>query len=589
MTFFDFLTMVGGLALFLYGMQMLGEGLTRLSGSKLESILAKLTSSPLKGVLVGAAVTGVIQSSSATTVMVVGFVNSGMMNLNQAVGIIMGANIGTTVTSWILGLTGIDSSSFWIQLCKPTSFSPILAIIGVALMLFSKKDKSKSIATIMLGFAVLMFGMETMSGAVEPLAEVPEFTNLLLKFSNPVLGVFAGFALTAIIQSSSASVGILQALCMTGAVSYSAAIPIIMGQNIGTCVTAMISSIGANKNARRAALVHLYFNMIGTVVFLSVFYIVNAVHPFTFMPEAATPFGIAAIHSFFNVTATIYLMPFSKFLVKLACLTVKDDPKELEENHSAQVLQLLDARFLEMPSYAVEQSRSVAVAMSEMAEESMNLAMGLIENYNEETAARVCDLENQIDQYEDELENYLVKVSAKDMPEKDSLMVSTLLHCIGDFERISDHALNIKESAEEIHKKELEFSEKAKKELAVFEKAIHDILKITMLSFAEEDIALAGQVEPLEEVIDGLNFDIRKRHVKRLRKGKCTVEMGFILSDISTNFERVSDHCSNIALSLMQENGDEIEPHAYVEELKTEENLEFNSKVTTLKERYQLP
>ncbi len=588
MDFFDFLTMVGGLALFLYGMHMLGDGLAKLSGSRFESILEKLTSNPLKAVLMGAGVTAVIQSSSATTVMVVGFVNSGIMKLEQAVGIIMGANIGTTITSWILGATGIDSSSFLIRMCKPTSFSPVLAIVGVGFLMFSKKDKLKNIAAILIGFAVLMFGMETMSGAVKPLAEVPEFTGILTRFSNPVLGMLAGVLLTAVIQSSSASVGILQALCMTGAVGYSAAVPIIMGQNIGTCVTALLSGVGASKNAKRAALVHLYFNIIGTVLFMAVFYSVNAFSPFAFMEEAATPFGIAAVHSIFNIAATLLLLPFSKGLVKLACLTVRDT-KDVEEKQKDSVLQLLDSRFLEMPAYAVEQGRTVAVTMSELSEEALNLSMGLLGNYVQETADRVVELESLVDKFEDELGNYLVKLSARDMSEKTSYILSNILHCIGDFERISDHALNIKEAAEEMHVKGLSFSEKAQKELEVFEKAIHDILKITMLSFSEEDLELARQVEPLEEVIDGLSLDIRQRHIKRLRKGKCTIELGFILSDITTNFERVSDHCSNIAVSLLQERGDEIDPHAYLDELKAEDNVEFRGKVMTYRERYQLP
>lgn len=589
MDFFDLLTMVGGLALFLYGMSLLGEGLSHASGGKLERILEKLTNNPLKAVLMGAGVTAVIQSSSAATVMVVGFVNSGIMRLEQAVGIIMGANIGTTITSWILGLTGIDSSSFFIQLLKPTSFSPVLAIIGVAILMFSHKEKNKNIATIMVGFAVLMFGMDTMSGAVKPLADVPEFTNILLRFSNPVLGMLAGVVLTAVIQSSSASVGILQALCMTGAVGYSAAVPIIMGQNIGTCVTAMLSGVGASKNARRAALVHLYFNIIGTVLFMVVFYVVNAVKPFAFMDDAATPFGIAAVHSIFNIAATICLLPFSKLLVRLACLTIREEDKPEEKRVEDKALGLLDARFLETPSYAVEQSRCVAAAMAGLAEEAMSLSMELLDGYSEEKAARVVELESQADRFEDEIGNYLVKLSSRNLAEKDSHILSRILHCIGDFERISDHARNIKEAAEEMYAKKLYFSDKAKKELEVFERAIHDILKITMLSFTEEDLTLAGQVEPLEEVIDALSQEIKQRHVKRLRKGKCTIELGFVLSDITTNFERVSDHCSNIALCMLQKNEEEFDPHAYLDELKQEGNIDFQGKVMAYRERYRLP
>lgn len=589
MDFFDFLTMVGGLALFLYGMSLLGDGLSQMSGGRLERILEKLTNNPLKAVAVGAGVTAVIQSSSATTVMVVGFVNSGIMKLEQAVGIIMGANIGTTITSWILSLVGLDSDNFFIRMLKPTSFSPLLAIIGVGILMFSHKDKLKNAAAILVGFAILMFGMDTMSNAVKPLAQVPEFTGILTRFSNPILGMLAGLVLTAVIQSSSASVGILQALCATGAVGYSAAVPIIMGQNIGTCVTAMISGIGASKNAKRAALVHLYFNIIGTTLFMIVFYILNAVQPFSFMNESASAVGIAVIHSLFNIAATICLLPFSKLLVKLACLTIKPEDKQVEVSADEKALSLLDVRFLETPSYAVEQSRNVAVSMSQLAEEAMNLSMELLGEYSEIKAKRVVELESEVDRYEDELGNYLVKLSSKTLSEKDSHTLNTILHCIGDFERISDHARNIKEAAEEMYRKELSFSDKAQAELAVFEKAIHDILKITMLSFSEEDKKLASRVEPLEEVVDALNLDIKQRHVKRLRKGKCTIELGFILSDITTNFERVSDHCSNIAVCLLQVGEDEYDPHAYLGELKQEDNMDFVGKVMAYRERYRLP
>ena len=589
MDFFDFLAMVGGLALFLFGMNMLGDGLAKMSGGKFEQVLEKLTNNPIKAVLMGAGVTAVIQSSSATTVMVVGFVNSGIMKLQQAVGIIMGANIGTTVTSWILGLAGIEDGSFFQQLLKPTSFSPILAIIGVAIIMFSKRDKLKNVATILVGFAILMFGMDAMSDAVKPLRDVPEFTNILTQFSNPILGMLAGLILTAVIQSSSASVGILQALCVTGAVGFNTAIPIIMGQNIGTCVTALISSVGASKNAKRAALVHFYFNLIGTILFMVVFYSINAIVPLPFMEKATTPWDIAVIHSIFNIVATLVLLPFSKGLVKLACLTIKDEATD-ETVATNSALQLLEPRFLEMPAYAIEQSKAVAEVMAGMAEEAVNLAVGLFENYSEETAKRVVDLECEVDKFEDEIGNYLVRLSALDMAERDSYMMSTVLHCIGDFERISDHARNLKEAAEEMYVKGMEFSDKAKAELEVFARAIHDILKITVLSFTEEDITLAGQVEPLEEVIDGLNLEIKKRHVKRLKKGKCTIELGFVLSDITTNLERISDHCSNVAVYMLQQiTGEEIEAHEYLDGLKTDDNIDFRGKVMTFRERYQLP
>lgn len=589
MSFFDLLKMVGGLALFLYGMNLLGEGLSRASGGRLERILEKLTNNPIKAVLMGALVTGVIQSSSATTVMVVGFVNSGIMNLKQAVGIIMGANIGTTITSWILSLTGIQSDAFWIRMLKPSSFSPILAIVGVGILLFSHRDKLKNAATILVGFAILMFGMDTMSAAVSPLAEVPEFTNLLIKFRNPVFGVLAGLILTAVIQSSSASVGILQALCTTGVVSFSAAVPIIMGQNIGTCVTAMLSGIGASRNAKRAALIHLYFNIIGTILFLGVFYTVNAMHPFAFLNEVATPLGIAVIHSCFNVAATLVLLPFSNGLVKLACLTLPTHEDVKEMSDTDKILSLLDARFLEKPAYAVEQSRQVAAVMADKSRAAMDLAMELLQNFDEEKAAQVAQMETDVDRFEDELGTYLVKLSSKQLSNKDSETLNTILHCIGDFERISDHARNVKEAAQEMHDKKLDFSEKAQDELKIFERAVHDILDITMNSFINGDLNLARQVEPLEEVIDGLSLDVKQRHVRRLRKGKCTIELGFILSDVITNFERVSDHCSNIAVCLVQVNEDEFDTHAYLDELRQEDNMDFQGKVRAYREKYQLP
>ena len=589
MDIFDILSMVGGLALFLYGMHLLGDGLTKVSGGRMEMILEKLTNNPLKAVLIGAAVTGVIQSSSATTVMVVGFVNSGIMKLQQAVGIIMGANIGTTVTSWILGLSGIESDAFFVQLLKPSSFSPVLALIGVAILMFSKNEKKKDVSLILIGFAILMTGMDAMSAAVKPLRDVPEFTNILTKFSNPIMGLLAGLILTAIIQSSSASVGILQALCATGAVSFGTAIPIIMGQNIGTCVTAMISGIGAKKNAKRAALIHLYFNIIGTVAFMIVFYILHAIIEFPFMGQAADAWGIAVVHSVFNVCATVVLLPFSKGLVKLATLSVPDDMVEAERTHAETVLGILDPRFLDIPSLAVEQARNAAEEMAVLAEESMNTAMDLLTHYDKAKAKRVVELESEVDVFEDQIGTYLVKVGSKDLSERDSHTLSVILHAIGDFERISDHARNIMEAAKEMHDKDLEFSDKAQTELEVFKKAVHDIVRMAIMSFIENDLNLAKQVEPLEEVIDSLNLEIKARHVKRLRKGKCTIELGFILSDITTNFERVSDHCSNIAVCLLEVNEHEFDTHAYVRAMKKDDNIDFKSKVLAYEKRYQLP
>ena len=589
MDIFSVLTMVGGLALFLYGMQVMGDGLAKVSGGKLERILENLTSNPIKAVLLGAGVTAVIQSSSATTVMVVGFVNSGIMKLNQAVGIIMGANIGTTVTSWILSLSGLQGDNVFVKLCKPSSFSPLLAVIGVIFLLFIKDEKKKDIGAIMVGFAVLMFGMETMSDAVKPLANVPEFTGILTAFSNPVFGMIAGAVLTVIIQSSSASVGILQALCVTGAVSYGVAIPIIMGQNIGTCVTALLSSIGATKNAKRAAMVHLYFNIIGTVVFMVLFYTINAVVGFSFLGTATNAAGIAVIHSLFNVFATMLLLPFGKGLEKLACLTIRDDVQPAEVEEERKELQLLDSRFLEKPAFAMEQSVHVANKMAEESKRTLFTAMDLLWNYTEDGAKKVGELENLVDQYEDELGTYLVKLSRQNLSVHDSHTLSIVLHCIGDFERISDHAINIMEAAQEMHDKKLIFSPKAEEELKVFSRAVQDIVEKAYAVFRDQDEKLAQKVEPLEAVVDELNQEVKKRHIRRLREGKCTIELGFILSDITTSFERVADHCSNIAVCVTQVREDTYDTHGYLNSVKNEDSEIFRGLVLEEEEKYLLP
>ena len=589
MDIFGVLTMVGGLALFLYGMHLMGDGLSNASGGRLEKILEKLTSNPLKAVLLGAGVTAVIQSSSATTVMVVGFVNSGVMKLGQAVNIIMGANIGTTITSWILSLSGIESSNIFMKMLKPTSFSPILAIIGVAFLMFSKKEKKKDIGMILVGFAILMTGMDTMSGAVKPLADVPEFTNILLMFSNPILGMVAGAVLTAVIQSSSASVGILQALCVTGAVSYSTALPIIMGQNIGTCVTALLSGIGASKNARRASLVHLYFNLIGTVVFMVIFYILNAIIGFTFMATAANGAGIAVIHTVFNVCATILLLPFAKFLEKLACLTIKDDVVEVVETQADKDFRLLDVRFLESPGLAVEQSREVARNMAELSKEAFFLSMELVSEYNEEKAQRVKFLENEIDRYEDTLGSYLVKLAQKQMAEKDNHTVSIILQCLTEFERISDHAVTIMMSAKEMHEKGLAFSKKAVEELAIYTEAVKENVNHAVEAFKKEDSHHAMEVETMKAVISKLKGELKQRHIKRLQKGKCTIELGFIHSDIITSYKRVADHCSNVAVCITEVMADEYETHGYTDDLKHVNNEEYKKNYRALREKYLLP
>ncbi|MED9882169.1 MAG: Na/Pi cotransporter family protein [Blautia sp.] len=589
MDFFSILTLLGGLALFLYGMQVMGDGLAKVSGGKLEKILENLTSSKLKAVLLGLAVTAVIQSSSATTVMVVGFVNSGIMKLTQAVGIIMGANIGTTVTAWILSLAGIESSNFFISLLKPSSFAPILALIGIVLLMFTKSSRKKDIGVILVGFAVLMFGMETMSGAVKPLADVPEFTNLLLAFSNPIAGVLAGTILTAIIQSSSASVGILQALCVTGAVPYSAAFPIIMGQNIGTCVTALLSAIGANKNAKRAAMIHLYFNMLGTVIFLGVFYLLNSVVHFSFMDSMATPAAIAVTHSIFNVTATLIWLPFSNVLVKLACLTIRDSAEDVEAAKEDQEFMILESRFLEKPAFAVEQGRTAARRMAEDSGKSLKTAFGLLHQYDDEGAKKIDKLEGKVDRYEDELGTYLVQLNNKDLSENDSHSVSIMLHCIGDFERISDHAVNIKESAEELHEKNLSFSPVAKAELRVVTAAVNDIVETAFHVFDAQDITKAVEIEALEELIDELTKEMKRRHINRLRSGECTIEMGFILSDLITSMERIADHCSNIGVCVTQVRENLYDTHSHLNALKNEDSDDFEKCLEKVRQEYLLP
>jgi Na/Pi-cotransporter II-like protein len=579
--------MLGGLALFLYGMNAMGDGLAKVSGGKLERILEKLTSSPIKAVLLGCGVTAVIQSSSATTVMVVGFVNSGIMKLEQAVGVIMGANIGTTVTSWMLSLTGIESDNFFMQLLKPTSFSPILALIGVILIMFVKSEKKHDIGAIMLGFAILMFGMEMMSGAVEPLADVPEFTNILTMFSNPILGLIAGTVLTAVIQSSSASVGILQALCATGSVSFATALPIIMGQNIGTCVTAMISSIGAKKNAKRAALVHLYFNIIGTLVFMIAFYSINAVVHFSFLGHSANAAGIAVIHSVFNIVATVMLLPFRKGLVKLACLTMPDSEEDLAL--AAKDENVLDVRFLEKPAFAVQQAKHAAVDMAEVSRRAVFTAMDLLTDFNEEKADQVERYEQKVDHYEDEIGTYLMQISGGQISREDSQTVAMLLHSIGDFERISDHAMNLCEVARQMQKKEGKFSKKAVEELKIYTDAVREIIAMSYQAFEEEDLKKAEMVEPLEEVIDHIDKEEKKRHMKRLRKEKCTIELGFCLSDIAMNLERIADHCSNIAVYMIQINEDVLDTHEYLDQVKQEDNEDFDVMYNQYRKKYALP
>ena len=587
MNVYDILNLLGGIALFLFGMHTLSASLEKLAGGKLETWLEKATSRPIKGVVLGAIITAVIQSSAATTVMIIGFVNSGLMKLSQAIGVIMGANIGTTATSWLLSLqsiSGSDGFSF-LNLLKPTTFTPVLAVIGVILIMFTKSDKKKTIGMILAGFAVLMFGMNSMSSATAGLAENETFCNILMMFSNPVLGVIAGAVLTAVLQSSSASIGILQSIAIsTGKVTYSVALPLLLGQNIGSCVTALISSVGANKPAKRVAFVHLYFNVIGTVVFLSIFYLLNAFISMPFMEESLNAVGIAVIHTGFNVLATALFLPFTKQLEKLACLTVRDD-----SNDEKLTPMLLDERLLKTPSVAIEQCRNVCIRMARLTQETLKMSMEVVTTYDAKKCAEVIDNENAIDIFEDKIGSYILKISSKDLSENDSKIVSSMLHTIGDLERISDHAVNIVEAAEEMHSKKIKFSQQALRELPVIVNAVSEILDMSINAFVNNDVNLAKNVEPLEDVIDQLRSDLKTRHIERLRNGKCTIELGFILQDLLTNFERVSDHCSNIAVYLIQISDNSMDTHEYMNELKKLDRSEFMDEFNDYKKKYILP
>ena len=585
MTIFNVFSLLGGLALFLFGMDIMGKALEKQAGGQLQKILSKLTDNPLKGFFLGLGVTAVIQSSSATTVMVVGFVNSGIMELHQAIGIIMGSNVGTTVTSWILSLSGLQGDSFFIQLLKPTSFSPLLAFIGI-LLYMGKSEKRKGIGTILIGFAVLMTGMTAMSSAVTPLQDEAWFTNLFIRFSNPLLGVLVGALVTGIIQSSSASVGILQALSATGVITYGSAIPIIMGQNIGTCVTALISSVGANKNARRAAMVHLYFNIIGVTLFLAMYYGLNLVLHFTFVNDTVTAWGIAVIHSVFNIAATAVLLPFANVLEKLAILTIPDDA--VKESFA-----LLDERLLKTPAVAVERARAATADMAELARVGVVQAMSLTHQWDDTLAQKVRDEEAKVDQYEDALGTYLVKLSSRELSHADSQSVNTLLHTISDFERISDHSVNLLSSAEEIHAKNIVFSQDAHEELQVLEGAVQDVLSRTTDAFRKADLHLASKVEPMETVVDELVRAIKARHVARLQAGSCSIEYGFVLEDLLTNYERVCDHCSNVAVAQIEVAQDSFDTHAYLNDLRygndTKESEQFRRRLDRYRERYLFP
>ena len=561
MDIFSIISMLGGLALFLFGMHQLSAGLEKMAGGKMESVLRKVTSKRILALILGAGVTAAIQSSSAVTVMLVGLVNSGIMQLSQSISVIMGSNIGTTITAWILSLTGIDSSNFFVNMLKPANFSPVVALIGVVLIMIGKKQKQKDIGSICVGFAVLMYGMTIMSDSVEALAEIPEFVSILTFFKNPVMGVLVGVVFTAIIQSSSASVGVLQALSMTGAITYGAAIPIIMGQNIGTCVSSLLASMGTSKNAKRVAMVHILFNVIGSVICLTAWLIADGIIKFAFTDMVVEPFNIAILHSIFNIVTTVMLFPFSSLLEKLVKLIIRDAQEK-------EAVVLLDDRLMTVPSFAVAKAESVTGEMASLAKKSVKSAVALLDRYDDKTAQLVEEMEDKIDRYEDELGTYLVKLSKKEISENDSKKISKILHTINDFERIGDHASNILDTAKEMHEKKISFSQDAKEELENLNDAISEILSITVKSFKNDDTELAEIVEPLEEVIDEIIDHVKSHHIERLTRGECTIELGFILSDMLTNYERISDHCSNIAVAVIEAQREMFDAHEYLNNVK---------------------
>lgn len=588
MSIFSVFTLLGGLAFFLYGMTVMSTGLEKMAGGKLEKTLKRMTSNPFKSLTLGAGITIAIQSSSAMTVMLVGLVNSGIMQLEQTVGVIFGSNIGTTLTAWILSLAGIEGDNVFIKMLKPESFSPLVALIGVVLIMLCKKDKKKDLGSILIGFSILMFGMTLMGDSVEPLADSPEFQKILVAFNNPMLGVAVGAIFTGIIQSSAASVGILQALSGTGSITYGMAIPIVMGQNIGTCVTALISSIGVNKNARRVSIVHILFNLIGTLVCLAIYYPLDMIFKFAFTDAAATPVGIAFCHSVFNVVTTLLLLPFSKLLVKMAKKLVPD--KQTEDKYS-----FLDERLLNTPSFALSECDALTVKMAELAQNTFVKATALVRSVNdgapfdEKLAEQILQDEKLLDKYEDKLGSFLVKLSSKELSDADSKEIAKLLHTIGDFERIGDHAVNMLGVAREISDKGISFSKSACAELKVLEAALEDIVGLTVAAFAEDDLGKAKDVEPLEQVVDRLTSLIKANHVDRLQRGDCTIELGFVLSDLLNNFERVSDHCSNIAVAMIEVSQNSFATHKYLHAVKDGDNADFSERYDEYAIKYRLP
>ena len=580
MDIFSLFTLCGGLAFFLYGMTTMSKSLEKMAGGKLERLLKRMTSNPFKSLLLGAGITIAIQSSSAMTVMLVGLVNSGVMELGQTIGVIMGSNIGTTLTAWILSLAGIESESVFVNLLKPENFSPVIALVGIILIMGSKKQRRRDIGRIMVGFSILMYGMELMKDSVSPLAEMPEFSSLLTAFNNPLLGVLVGAVFTGVIQSSAASVGILQALAMTGSITYGMAVPIIMGQNIGTCVTALISSIGVNRNAKRVSVIHISFNVIGTVVGLILFYGGNLLFHFPFMNAAVGAVGIAFCHTVFNVFTTLLLLPFSRQLEKLARRAISDETR-------SEQFAFLDPLLLRTPGVAISECVSMTNQMGAVAHENLLDAVRQLSDYQEAREALITENEDKLDIYEDRLGDYLVKISQHGVSMSDIRTVSRLLHAIGDFERIGDHALNLQESARELHEKDLHFSDAAKEELEVLLTALNDIMALAFDSFAANDPMAAREVEPLEETIDQLIEEIKVRHIHRLQTGECTIQLGFVLNDLLTNFERVSDHCSNIAVCVIESQADDLDPHAYISRLKTDQS--FAAGLDRDMAKYRLP
>jgi len=578
------LTLIGGLALFLFGMDFMGDGLKKLSGSQLESILARLTSNRLKGFLLGLAVTAVIQSSSATTVMLVGFVNSGIMTLSQTIATIMGANVGTTVTAWILSTAGIGDSLWWLKLLKPDAFTPILSVIGIIMIMGAKSEKKKNIGSILVGFAVLMFGMETMSDAMGGLKDNPDFAKILVMFENPVLGILAGTILTAIIQSSSASVGILQALSLTGAIPMSTAIPVILGQNIGTTITPILSALSGNRDSKRVAISCLYIKVIGVVIFTAVFYAINAISPFGFMDGVykASVFNIALFHTLFNILSTVVLIPFCNQIEKLAVWTFKGEVEEKNE------LSVLDDRFLSMPGFALEKARETVSEMIKITAASVNTSLDKLFDYDEKTEIHIKEQEELVDNYEDKVGSYLVKLAGHKLDMKDANEVTTLLHVIGDVERISDHACNVLKASKEIYEKKIVFSDKARHEIDVITKAVKEIIDLSVQAVENHDEEIAIKIEPLEQVIDKLKYKMKRNHIERLQNDECTIELGFVYSDIINNLERVADHCSNIGVSILQREEGAFEPHEYLSHVKNDGENNFISQYDVYKSKYRL-